>query len=276
MLNLPQADHTPLESPALPLVVAQARYAGVRAEVTAEIVSAVQARLRDLLGVQLSRVAPLISTDIVIGPGVAPPPQVSMHGMQLSAEDGQWQATVTQEWVSLETPSFRSYAEDFKPVWTALLAVVSEALSPVTVMRAGLRFVNVLKPPVELAAGAPVAMCSWDRWVRGSLAGPASDDWLRAGLLAYSQQMLVEVGPGMRSGVRTGPLENEDRPAFLLDIDTFSEPQAVWADDEVVGLFEQLNGCGVALFQELVTPEMLDHLRGDDAAPGDVQRKDRQ
>lgn len=273
MLNLPQPDHTPLRSPALPLVVAQARYAGVRAEVTAEIVSAVQARLRDAVGVELNRVAPLVSTDIIIGPGVAPPPQVSKHGMQLSVEDGQWQATVTQEWVSLETPSFRSYAEDFEPVWTALLAAVSEALSPVTVMRAGLRFVNVLKPPVELAAGAP-AVSSWDRWVRGSLAGPAGDDWLRAGVLAYAQQMLIEVGPAMRSGVRTGPLENEDRPAFLLDIDTFSEPQAVWADDEVVALFEQLNGCGVALFQGLVTPEMLNYLRGGDAAGGGVRGKD--
>lgn len=274
MLTLPQADHSPLRSPALPLVVAQARYSGVHAEVTADVVSAVQARLRDETGVMLSRVAPLVSTDIVIGPGVAAPPQVSQHGMQLSAEDGHWQATVTPEWVSLETPSFRSYAEDFRPVWTELLGAVSTALAPVAVMRAGLRFVNVLKPPVELAEGAPVAVCGWDRWVRGSLAGPAGDEWLRAGVLAYSQQMLVESGPGVRSGVRSGPVENEDRPAFLLDIDTFSEPQVVWAVDEVVALFERLNGCGVALFQELVTPEMLNHLRGVDAAAGDVRGKD--
>lgn len=271
MLKLRQADHSPLRSPALPLVVAQARYSGVRAEVTADVVSAVQTRLRDEAGVVLSRVAPLVSTDIVIGPGVAAPPQVSQHGMQLSAENGQWQATVTPEWVSLETPSFRSYAQDFRPVWTELLGAVSTALAPVTVMRAGLRFVNVLKPPVELAEGAPVAVCGWDRWVRRSLAGPAGDEWLRVGVLAYSQQMLVESGPGVRSGVRSGPVENEDRPAFLLDIDTFSEPQVVWAVDEVVALFERLNGCGVALFQELVTPEMLNHLRGGDVAAGDVR-----
>ncbi|GAA1477099.1 hypothetical protein GCM10009623_15450 [Nocardioides aestuarii] len=273
MLKLPQADHSPLPSPALPLVVAQARYSPVRAEVTAEVVAAIQHRLRETVAVDLSRVAPLMSTDIVIGPGVTVPPQVQ-HGMQLSAEDGQWQATVTPEWVSLETPSFRSYAEDFRPVWGEVLGAVSDALAPVTVMRAGLRFVNVLKPPVELAAGAPVATCGWDRWIRGSLAGPAGDEWLLEGALAYSQQMLVESGQGVRSGVRSGPVENEDRPAFLLDIDTFSEPQAVWAVDDVVALFERLNGCGVALFQELVTPEMLNHLRGSEAAGGHVRGKD--
>ena len=261
MLKLPRPDHTPLQSPALPLVVAQARYSGVRTDMSTEVVTAVQMRLRDV-GVSLTRVAPLVTTDIVIGPGVTPPAQTSQSGVQLSTEDGHWQATVTQEWVSLETPKFRSYAADFEPVLTELLAVVTAELKPVTVVRTGLRFVNALKPPVEAAAGDTVAACAWDRWVRGTLAGPAGDEWLRSGVLAYGQQMMLSVGPDVRSVVRSGPVENDNPPTFLLDIDTFAEPQSVWAGEEVAAQFDQLNGCGVALFQELVTPEMLDHLRG--------------
>lgn len=276
MLHLQPADHTPLPAPSLPLVVAQARYTGVRRDVSAEVVKGVQARLRSAAGVSLDRVAEVTSTDIVISPGVAAPSQASQTGVQLTTSDGRWQATVTADWVSLETQSFHSYANEFAPLLGELLAAVAELLEPVTVTRAGLRFVNMLRPPQGDAtvsgAGTPMA---WGRWIRGSLVGPASDEWLRAGVLSYTQQVLLEVeitaraaastaatGTPLRCGVRSGPVD-EQASAFLLDIDNFAEPQSVWETANVLGLFEDLNECGAALFQQLVTEEMLNHLRGE-------------
>lgn len=279
MLHLPRADHTPLPAPALPLVVAQARYSGVRRNVSAEVVKGVQSRLRRAAGVSLDRVAELTSTDIVIGPGVAAPPQTSQSGVQLATNDGQWQASVTADWVSLETQSFHSYAEEFAPLLRELLAAVTELQEPVTATRTGLRFVNVLRPPEEDAAapGAPASR-TWARWIRESVVAPAADEWLHEGVLNYTQQMLLDVEPAgraaestwstespvtpLRCGVRSGPVD-EQASGFLLDLDNFAEPQSVWDSAAVMGLFDDLNECGVALFQQLVTPEMLNHLRGE-------------
>jgi uncharacterized protein (TIGR04255 family) len=252
--------------------VAQARHAGVHQEVTAEVVSAVQERLRDAIGVSLDRVAQLTSTNIVIGPGVAPGPTTTQPGVQLASVDGQWQATVTSEWVSLETQSFRSYAEDFRPLLAALLEAVSTLLSPVTTVRTGLRFVNVLKPPHEGPAGPH----QWDRWVRPALAAAASDPWLASGLDTFSAQMLLSVAPGIHSGVQCGPIQDgSTAPAFLLDIDTFAEPQSVWKGQDVLTGFDKLNESGVALFQALITADMLDHLRGPQAGEGTTSGEDR-
>ncbi|GAA2165138.1 TIGR04255 family protein [Pedococcus bigeumensis] len=262
MLNLTRPDHTPLPSPALPLVVAQARHAGVRGEVTADVVAAVQDRLRQVTGVDLERVAQLMSTDIIIGPGVSPPPQTSTPGVQLATADGTWQATVTREWVSLETQRFTSYDGAFRPLFEQLLLVVTELLSPVTTVRCGLRFVNVLTPPADARGGAPDA---WGRWVRSSLVALAADEWLAAGIETFAGQMLLSVAPGVHSGVRSGPVQNDGTPAFLLDIDTYAEPQSVWRASEVLAQFDRLNESGVALFQELITPEMLNHLRGEES-----------
>lgn len=265
MLTLPRPDHSPLPAPALPLVVAQARHAGVRADVTADVVAAVQDRLREATGVSFDRVAQLTTTDIIIGPGVNAPPATSQPGVQLATEDGTWQATVTAEWVSMETQRFTSYAGAFRPLFEQLLEVVAEVLSPVTTVRCGLRFVNVLTPPTGEAGSV-----EWGRWVRGSLAAPAVDRWLAEGIETFGGQMLLSVAPGVRSVVRSGPVANEDAAAFLLDIDTYSEPQSVWRRGEVLAQFDSLNECGVALFQELITPAMLDHLRGtgSDATDG--------
>lgn len=262
MLELPLPDHTPLSSPALPLVVAQARYAGVRTEITADIVTAVQDRLRTEASMNLDRVGQLTATDIIIGPGVNAPPQTSHPGVQLATSDGTWQATVTQEWVSLETPRFHSYAAGFRLLLGPLLLAVTELLSPVTTVRSGLRFVNVLKPPAK-PGGAEEHMEreTWERWVHHSLAAPAADSWLAAGIETFGAQMLLTVAPGIHSGVRSGPIQDDGNPAFLLDIDTFTEPQGVWNCDGVLGQFDNLNESGVALFQKLITPEMLSHLR---------------
>ena len=260
MLNLPLPDHTPLEHLSLPLVVAQARFAAPMQEISQQVVADAQARLRQG-GVDLPRVTPVSIGDIVLGPG-APVASVSVSGFQLTAEDGAWLVTLTSDSVAVETPAFRSFADQFGPRLAQVISAATQAVQPVTLTRAGLRFVNLLRrPPGTDPEG-------WARWIRPSLVAAHSDELLGPGLLSQSQQLLFEVAPGIRATVRTGLAQVEGEEAFVLDVDTYAEPLHLWTEGEVVGLFERLNGCGVALFQSLVSPEMLAHLKLADKVEG--------
>src|SRR5689334_3381857 len=116
MLNLPQPDHTPLDQPSLPLVVAQARLSSPTQEISQEVVSDFQARLRER-GLDLPRVASIATSDIVVGVvgPAAPMTPVTTKGFQLTTEDGSWLVTLTPDSVAVETPAFRSFAEQFGP-----------------------------------------------------------------------------------------------------------------------------------------------------------------
>lgn len=259
MLNLPRADHTPLRHPPLPLVVAQARFASPIAEVTLELTSRFQARLREL-GHDFSQAKAVAGGEVVIAPGVAPTATSRMLGFQLSPPDGSWIVTLMPDAVSLETPSFESFETQFGPLLGSVLELAAELAGPVTLHRAGLRFVNVLRRP-DLTDEGP-----WSRWVHPTLVAPTLDDVLGPGLVSQGQQLVFEPAEGVRSTVRTGEGVENGEEAFLLDIDTYVEPNVLWSIEDVRERFGVLNEHGVALFQALISAEMLAHLRNGDAA----------
>lgn len=261
MLNLPQADHTPLRHPPLPLVVAQARFATqAGSELSNEVTTRFQASLL-ASGYDFGQVAPVQTNEIVFGPGVPPSASVSASGFQFSPEDKSWMVTLMADSVSLETPSFLSFADQFGPLLNEVLAAATVAVAPISVTRVGLRFVNLLR--------SPDGQNDWGRWLRRSLVGPHIDELLSPGVLNHNQQLILDVAPQMRSAVRTGPAMHDDEDAFLLDIDTFAELATLWTSESVTGWFERLNECGVALFQTLISAEMLAHLTyGDDGEVG--------
>lgn len=255
MLNLPPADHTRLAYPPLPLVVAQARYSSPLQEVTQNVVSQFQAGLlRD--GYDFDRVVSVEVGEILIGPGAGPAPSNRMTGVQLNCRDGEWMVTLLPGSVSLETPSFTSFSGQFGPLLGSVLRLATDVVGPVVLTRAGLRFVNVLRRP-DIEGG-------WGRWVRPSLVAAHNDELVGAGLVSQSEQLLFNVTAGVTSAVRAGGAEIDGQEGFLLDIDTFSEPASLWATDNVETVFDDLNESGVALFQALITPEMLLHLRSGD------------
>jgi uncharacterized protein (TIGR04255 family) len=261
MLNLPPADHTPLRHPPLPLVVAQARFATQAGnELSSEVTARFQASLVEA-GYDFNQVTPVQTNEIVFGPGVPPSASVSASGFQFSPEDRSWMVTLMADSVSLETPSFLSFNAQFGPLLKQVLAAATLAVSPISVTRVGLRFVNLLRSPDGLN--------DWGRWLRPTLVAPHIDELLRSGVLNHNQQLILDVAPQVRSAVRTGPAMHENQDAFLLDIDTFAEPAALWTSDTVSGWFGQLNESGVALFQALVSAEMLAYLKyGDDGEAG--------
>lgn len=262
MLTLRPADHTPLRQPPLPLVVAQARFAAREApEISNEVAALFQAMLGEA-GPDFNRVVPVQTGDIVFGPGVQPAASTS-HGFQFVPDDQSWIVTLMPDSVSLETPSFASFAGQFGPLLAQLLHATATVIAPVSLTRAGLRFVNVLRSPDGRA--------DWRHWLHPALVAPLDDDVLAPGIVNHSQQLVLDVAPGVRSAVRTGPAKAGDEDAFLLDIDTFAEPASLWETAGVVDLFEQLNANGVALFQSLITADMLAHLKqGGKEGEGDV------
>lgn len=248
MLNLSQADHRPLQNAALPLVVAQARFAGSAHSVSGRALEVLQGRMREV-GLDLPSVNPIQGADLVLGPGGASTTN-SITGFQLT-NDGGWTVSLTNEWVTLETAAFTGYQSEFGPMLANVLRAASEAMEPVAVARLGLRFVNVL----ELPHGT-----DWTEWLHSAVLGALGTPDLARGLIGQSQQLIFRVAEGVSSAVRSGP--QPGNAAYLLDIDTFSEPTLVWNTERVVDGFATLNSHGVALFQALITPAMLKELRG--------------
>lgn len=252
MLTLPLADHAQLTNPAHPLVVAQVQFGSPVAEITAEALAAFQHALQSS-GLDLSVVKPIHGGDIVIGPGIATATN-TLAGYQVSSPDGLWFVALTNGWVSLETPAFTTFATDFSVRLEYVLRAATETIRPVAVSRAGLRFVNILSRPEGDA---------WSGWIRESLIAVAEDTLLADGLVGHAQQLLFDVAPDRKSVVRCGPVADESgAPRFMLDIDTYAEPGAVWNVDAIAAAFSDLNESGVALFQTLITTEMLAHLQG--------------
>ncbi len=261
MLNLPQADHVPLRHPPLPLVVAQARFATqAGSALSSEVTALFQASLLGA-GYDFSQVTPVQTNEIVFGPGVPPSASVSASGFQFSPEDKSWMVTLMADSVSLETPSFLSFADQFGPLLNEVLAAATVAIIPIAVTRVGLRFVNLLR--------SPDGQNDWGRWLRPALVAPHIDELLSPGVLNHNQQLILDVAPQVRSAVRTGPAMDGNQDAFLLDIDTFADLATLWTSESVSGWFEQLNESGVALFQALISAEMLAHLKyGDEGEVG--------
>lgn len=254
VLNLPQPDRTPLTNAALPLVVAQARFDGV----VSALDQATVRQLQEALGAQgldCPQVNAVSGMDIVVGPGQQSQASPSIHGWQLVTADGQMQVTVMPDSAAIETPAFRSYDEQFGQHLAAVLAAVNDTLAPVTTKRLGIRFVNVLKTPAGVDPG------DWTAWIRPSLCAPLTDPELSPGVVGATHQLVLQLATDVRSTIRTGAVD-ADGPAWLLDIDTFTEPSSLWSTEDVRKGFDALNTHCVSVFHALITQDMLNYLRG--------------
>lgn len=264
MLNLPPPDRTPLSNAALPLVVAQVRFDSAGMSLDQATLRRVQASLREH-GLDCPQVNAVTGVDVLLGPGQQSQATTNVSGWQLAADDGQVQVTLMPDSAALETPAFRSYDDQFGPQFAAVLAAVNDTLAPVTTRRLGIRFVNVLKPPASQDAD------DWSKWIRPSLCAPLSDAGLAPGIDGIAHQLLLRVTTEIRSTVRAGVVD-ADGPAYLLDIDTFNEPAELWSHTDVARGFDELNSHGVAVFQALISYDMLNYLRTGSAQTEGAKR----
>ena len=114
MLRLPEPDHRPLQNVALPLVVAQARFSSVHAELDREMLSRFQFLFEEA-GLHTPRVNPLQMNQVIVGP--TPEPVMSRtNGYQLVSANGEWTVTITSDSIALETPAFHELRREFPSV----------------------------------------------------------------------------------------------------------------------------------------------------------------
>lgn len=262
MLILPPADHGLLPGRALPLVVAQVRWEAPlqSAAVDRDQLVTVQQSLAE--GPQrYETVQSLTSADLIVTPGQAPVSTAGLSGWQLVSDDGRWQATVLPGSASLEAVAFSEFGM-FSARLVALLVAAERAFGPAVVTRVGLRFVNLLPAPQSTDGDH----WPWTRCLQPALTAPLADASVSAGVVGLEQRMLLSTATGVQAAVRSGLQRPADAPGperFLLDIDSFRTPGRVWDTAQVASEFKGLNDTCVSLFQQLLSEEMLLHLRAE-------------
>lgn len=258
VLTLPPPDRRPLANAALPQVVTQIRFDETATGVPIELQVAVQAAMA-AAGMPHPRLSQVTATEMVViqAPGQLTAETPQRRGWRMDSADGDWQLTLMPGSVALETPHFPGFDALAERMAVALDAIDAHA-HPALVARVGLRFVNLLPPLVSDASPR-----TWPLWVAPALTGLLTHEDLGESVVGSEQRTIVSLDQDMAATVHAGLVTQPDGNHFLLDIDSYSQPAARWSTPLVTEILTRLNEASVSLFQLLLAPEMLAHLRGD-------------
>jgi uncharacterized protein (TIGR04255 family) len=198
---------------------------------------------------------PKTSEDQLVSQQLEISPQgIRHHGTQpepayrFEAAEGGWTATLTQEWLALETTGYNGFP-DFAERWLALLQRAIDHLGLEHESRLGLRYVN------ELRVGADATPASLGKVLSTEVLGPLGLDPEAAGLFRSWQEVRfkhVDGGCTMQHGF--GQNTSQDW-VYVLDFDGFREGHRDLNAEEQVRALAGLNHHIFGLFSRSVTPE---------------------
>lgn len=214
----PPPDTIPLDPPPLAQVLVQVRFSATPAVVLDEFFAPVQRALSDRY--------PIASKDHEVLFPMGPNSEQGMQTSQLwrlRDDTSTWRVTVAPVFASLETSAYPGH-EEFFLRFEEVLALVGEHLQPARVERLGVRYVNRLDEPQDIAR--------LEELVRPEMCGIASLD--DSGVVpehAFTQSLFVLGSARLAArwgilppGTTTDPaLTPTDRTSWLLDIDVFDE-----------------------------------------------------
>lgn len=255
-MKLPEPDHRRLENPELPLVVWQVRFGGGPTDIGPSQKDALQSHL-SAGGWDLPQVEEVSSSEFVLSPQGPTETHTSM-GWRLGQPDSGWSVVVLPGSVAIETDRFRSFADELMPRLKIMVAALEGSLSPGSIQRIGLRFVNLLTSP----RGAASAQ-EWRPLVHQDYAAAVHSDDLVDGVEVLEQRMRLRGGDDSID-VRSGLVYESDKWRFLLDIDASTHPRANWSGADVLSISAKLNKHCVSVFQHAISSEMLQALRTGD------------
>jgi uncharacterized protein (TIGR04255 family) len=161
----------------------------------------------------------------------APPAATPTRLWRFHSADEVWRVTLASNFVALETTDYAGH-EDFFGRLRRVLEVVGELVSPPQVERAGVRYIQRLTEPDDLARLA--------EYVRPEILGACAleDDGARMTLcLTQAQAVSEEVHLTARWGLlppNTGvdpAIHPVDTPSWVMDIDVFDERREPFAAD---------------------------------------------
>jgi uncharacterized protein (TIGR04255 family) len=188
-------------------------------------------------------------------------------GWRLSAADGSWHVNVEAGSVSVESSSYGSWAGDFSPRLQQVLEALEDVGPPVVESRLGLRYINILvgsavgRSPLSAPGELSGLIAPW-------LLGPLNESRLQdfvqmtQGRVAFGFEHANAI---LNHGVVSA--ENGEL-GYLVDIDAFREGGRAFQSNDVLAHSTILHGVALGLFQESLTPEILDSMRSASAGGG--------
>ena len=254
-LNLPPVDDSQLERSPLSLVIAQVRHERVLSASTPVTVLAMSEALGPEAG-DLSEHHQSLTT-FVAGPGSASVDSSdSQAGWQFGAPDGTRTTVIQQEFFSIETSAYGTWA-DFKGHLRTLTAGVAAHVNPKIAQRIGLRYIDsITSPRVQTAA-------DWSGLIDRDLLGSLHSGVLSRSIRAAQQVLEIEGPDGIRVNLRHGSQTAAigGKPVYLLDFDCMLQAGRAFDVESVLVSFDALHGVALRLFQACITPTLLQELR---------------
>jgi uncharacterized protein (TIGR04255 family) len=255
-LDLPDVDDAQLPKAPLSLVVAQVRH-----ERLLDAASPTKAlAIRDSLGADagdLSEHRQHVMT-LVAGPGASSADTAEgPSGWQLATPDGTSTTVIQQEFFSIETSAYTTWA-DFRALLATLTTGVATELQPKIEQRIGLRYIDSINHPrVRTAA-------DWSGLIDPNLLGASGAGLLSRSVRAAQQVLEIEGPKGVRVNLRHGSqvAPSGGKPMYLLDLDCYLQAGREFKPNTVLGAFDDLHSVALRLFHACITPALLKEFAG--------------
>lgn len=209
--------------------------------------------------------------EVAFGPG-APGGQTVQHTIvpRFTVRDRTLSVAITDSSLTVETTNYRHYL-DFRAVLERVFTAASELLRPDGVARVGLRYIDEIRV-VGIEGDRPA---DWREWLDPSLLPPKLDKMVSEAFqpAAWDGAVRYVTGPdrslvlryGARQGYAVQPRGSLNRlsapspgPFFLLDFDSFWEPQDIPQFDPavLVGMCDVLRAPVRTLFDLVITEKL--------------------
>jgi uncharacterized protein (TIGR04255 family) len=226
-----------------------------------------QIRFPTLFGLQGSEVRPfaqalseeypktsednLVAQQIEISPlGVRQHGGQQQPAYRFESEAGDWIATLTQDWLSLETTAYPRFPE-FAERWHRLFLEAQNAFKLSHENRLGLRYVN------ELSVGQEASPAKLQEILSSAVLGPVSLDLDAQGLIRSWQEIRFK-HPDGGCTMQHGYVQNVKQDwVYVLDFDGYREGHREIDAEEQLRALAQINHHIFGLFQRSVTEELF-------------------
>lgn len=261
-LTLTRSDLGILPRSPLELVVCQVRHEDRHLD------ASVALHIQDALGGPSGRFSKIEEAEIQTmamgmnaGAVIAGPPDVA-RGWHLKSPDGAWTVALLPGHFAVETTRYTDW-NDFMGLFSTVVEAVARFAPPTIEQRIGLRYVDRLSS-LEIKQPA-----DWERWIDRSVLGPVVHGILSEGVIATRQQVDLDLGEGRRCVLRHGAVADGragqvSTPVYLLDFDVFREQARRFDAQGVLVAAQDFHEQADALFQQVITPELLRYLAGED------------
>ncbi len=259
-LDLPEPDKYQLARSPLALVVCQIQYE--------EILSVSDARFllqfHQALGGRDGKyplVDRLQEQQLSVGFGPAGPQSTASQlqtGAQVLSQDKRWTISVLPTSVAIQTTKYSTWSGEFRERLHEVLDIVGELVSPHTEQRLGLRYVDRIADP---SFSTPQ---NWRGYIVDELLGPILHERLGPAITSSQQQINIDADEDIRCGLRHGFHADTARNGALtytLDFDVYREGVRAFDTSDIKAAVDTFNRLALQLFQQTVTPRMLEFLR---------------